>query len=89
MTTKTAAVPPSKKNVIIWISASYLEHIPMTLMKCRPPYLSYKPHILSGGVPLKLTFSERVVEVRVSPKFFKILRILLKYYHVIMTMGMY
>jgi hypothetical protein len=42
-----------------------------------------------GGPPLKLTFSERVAEVRVSPKFFKILRILLKYYHIIMTMGMY
>jgi hypothetical protein len=28
-------------NVIIWISASYLEHIPMIPMKCRPPYLSY------------------------------------------------
>jgi hypothetical protein len=28
------------------------------------------------GVPLKLTFSERVAEVRVSPKFFRILGIL-------------
>jgi hypothetical protein len=28
----------SRGCVIIWISASYLEHIPM---KCRPPYLSY------------------------------------------------
>jgi hypothetical protein len=27
-----------RSDVIIWISASYLEHIPM---KCRPPYLSY------------------------------------------------
>jgi hypothetical protein len=34
-------------GVIIWISASYLEHIPMIPMKCRPPYLSYIPHILS------------------------------------------
>jgi hypothetical protein len=34
-------------DVIIWISASYLEHIPMISMKCRPPYLSYIPHILS------------------------------------------
>jgi hypothetical protein len=33
--------------VIIWISASYLEHIPMISMKCRPPYLSYISHILS------------------------------------------
>jgi hypothetical protein len=32
---------------------------------------------------------ERAAEVRDSPKFFKILRILLKYYHIMMTMGMY
>jgi hypothetical protein len=37
-----------------------------------------------GGFPLELSFSEPV-----RPKFFKILRILLKYYHIIMTMGMY
>jgi hypothetical protein len=43
----------------------------------------------TGGVPLKLTFSERVAEVHVSPKFFEILRIVLKYIHIIMTMGMY
>jgi hypothetical protein len=40
-----------------------------------------------GQFPLIATFSERVAEVRNSPKFFKILRILLKYYHIIMTMG--
>jgi hypothetical protein len=34
-------------GVIIWISASYLEHIPMIPMKCMPPYLSYISHILS------------------------------------------
>jgi hypothetical protein len=28
-----------------------------------------------GGFPLELSFSEHVAEVRVSPKFFKILRI--------------
>jgi hypothetical protein len=33
--------------IVIWISASYLEHIPMISMKCRPAYLSYIPHILS------------------------------------------
>jgi hypothetical protein len=37
--------------VIIWISASYLEHIPMIPMKCRPPYLS---HIWSIGPYLYL-----------------------------------
>jgi hypothetical protein len=42
-----------------------------------------------GEVSLIPTFFERVAEVRDSPKFFKILRILLKYYHIIMTMGMY
>jgi hypothetical protein len=42
-----------------------------------------------GQFPLIVTFSERVAEVRDSPKFYKILRILLKYYHIIMTMGMY
>jgi hypothetical protein len=34
-------------SVIIWTSASYLEHIPMIPMKCRPLYLSYISHILS------------------------------------------
>jgi hypothetical protein len=42
-----------------------------------------------GGVSLIVTFFERVAEVPDSPKYFKILRILLKYYHIIMTMGMY
>jgi hypothetical protein len=48
-----------------------------------------------GEVPLKPVFLnmrvsfERAAEVRDSPKFFKILRILIKYYHIIMTMGMY
>jgi hypothetical protein len=35
---------------------------------------------MGGGVPIKLIFSERVAEVRVSPKFFKILRIEMKNY---------
>jgi hypothetical protein len=40
-----------------------------------------------GGFRVKLSFFECVAEVRDSPKFFKISRILLKYYHIIMTMG--
>jgi hypothetical protein len=59
----------SRGCVIIWISASYLEHIPMIPMKCRPSYLCY------GQFPLVATFCERVAEVRDSPKFLKILRI--------------
>jgi hypothetical protein len=42
-----------------------------------------------GWFRVKLTFSEHVAEVRDSPKFFKILRIELKNYHIMMTMGMY
>jgi hypothetical protein len=44
---------------------------------------------ISGEFPLEPVFLKHAVEVRVSPKFFKILRIEMKNYPILMTMGMY
>jgi hypothetical protein len=44
---------------------------------------------MEGEVPLIATFFECVAEVRDSPKFFKILRIEIENYPIIIRMGMY
>jgi hypothetical protein len=59
------------------LSPGILDVIVVVIVICLP-YLYQDSGY--GGFPPELTFSERVAEVRVSPKFFEILRIEMKNY---------
>jgi hypothetical protein len=52
-------------------------------------FITLNKHYLKAEFPLIPTFSITCAIPRHSPKFFEILKILLKYYHIMMTMGMY